>query len=157
MNPGRIALVTGRPNSGKTAYLSALLQRAQRLGKSTGGVLSHGLWIHGDKRGFEVEIVASGEKHVLAGTDLQGTDTLRYGRFIFAAPVFERAVEALQESTGKEVVVVDEYGPLEQRDAGLWPGIAHLLRHHDGCLLISVRPALVHELVQRIRTGGQAP
>ena len=42
---GKIALVAGRVNSGKTAYLAAVVRRARARGWPAGGLLSHGLWL----------------------------------------------------------------------------------------------------------------
>ncbi len=157
MRCGRIALVTGRPNSGKTAYLQAVLQCARRLGRSTGGVLSHGIWTAGGKTGFILEIVATGEMHHLANDKNIFADAVSYGRFFFAANVFKIAAEAIKSGSGSNLVVIDEFGPVEAAGGGLWPGIEYLLRHHDGCLVISVRPALVEELKQRIKLFSAHP
>ena len=44
MSGGRVALVSGCPNSGKTTYLRAVIARARSRGLTCGGLISHGLW-----------------------------------------------------------------------------------------------------------------
>lgn len=151
MKRSRIALVVGPSNSGKTAYLESILRRSRLRGKFVGGLLSHGLWVNGDKSGFNLEMVASGAVHALATMEPHGANDLRCGRFYFAPAVLELAANELINCAGDRVVVVDEFGPLEAAGQGLWAGIDCLLRNHAGCLLIAVRPALLAELQQRIR------
>lgn len=157
MTSGRIALVSGKPDSGKTAYLQAVVQRAQRMGKNAGGVLSHGIWTDGRKTGFNLEIIPTGELYHLADEKRIWENAITYGRFFFDANVFKIAVEAIMAGSGSGLVVVDEFGPLEAAGGGLWPGIEYLLDHHDGCLVISVRPGLVAELMQRMQKFSNHP
>ncbi len=177
MNAPCIALAVGRPNSGKTTWLAAIVQRARSRGIKTGGLLSHGLWVNGAKSEYELEAVDTGERRSLAclyeavpGNSssenksinptarpipvvnaLDGKElTITCGRFQFSRAAFDWGNKILRDSSG--MVVIDEFGPLEANGGGLWPGIDYLLRHHAGPLLIAVRPALQADLLQRIRT-----
>lgn len=150
MTGGRIGLIVGRPDSGKTTYLDQVVRHARTRGICVGGLLSHGLWEEGLKKGFVLEDAASGARRILAGCRPEGDCTLLYGRFYFSPAAFAWGNAILAESAGIGLVVVDEYGPLEQQGVGLWPGIQALLNRHTGPLLLTVRPALRPGLHQRI-------
>ncbi len=178
-SPG-IALAVGRSNSGKTTWLAAIVQRARSRGIKIDGLLSHGLWVNGAKAIYELEAVATGERRPLACMNEAGMGgpssdeksispparsiiavyppggketTITCGRFLFSRTALDWGNMILRGSSG--IVVIDEFGPLEARGGGLWPGIDYLLRHHAEPLLIAVRPALQADLMQRIRTIKQ--
>lgn len=180
MNTPCIALIVGRPNSGKTAWLAAIVQRARSRGIETGGLLSHGLWVNGEKSEYELEAVATGERRPLAcmnkavpgssSSDKKNINptagpipvvnapggkelTITCGRFQFSRFAFDWGNKILRTSSG--IIVIDEFGPLEASGGGLWPGIDYLLRHHAGPLLIAVRPSLQADVLQRIRAIKQ--
>ncbi|HNW58670.1 MAG TPA: nucleoside-triphosphatase [bacterium] len=145
-----LALVVGRPDSGKTAWLDAVVQRARSRGLQAEGLLSRGIRNNGRKSGFFLEDVASGERRLLAQERPDSERTLFYGRFYFAPATFAWGNAVLQACAGTGTVVIDECGPLELSGAGLWPGIRFLLRHHVGPILIAVRPGLQTEVRQKI-------
>jgi nucleoside-triphosphatase THEP1 len=146
MKTRKIALVVGGRDSGKTSYLEAVLHRARTLGKRGGGVLNHGIRALHEKTGFMLEVVATGDQYFLADNHRHSDTEIASGSFFFSPRTFEIAVEALKASSGADVIVVDEFGPLEKMGQGLWPGIEYLLHHHPGCLVISVRPRLLADL-----------
>ncbi|HPI72572.1 MAG TPA: nucleoside-triphosphatase [bacterium] len=177
MSSPSIALAVGRPNSGKTTWLAAIVQRARSRGLKIDGLLSHGLWVNGIKATYELEAVATGERRPLARMNEPATgdssldekninptagslfaasapdgkgSMITCGRFQFSRFAFDWGNKILRSSSG--IIVIDEFGPLEASGNGLWPGIDYLLRHHTGPLLIAVRPSLQADLLQRIRT-----
>ena len=143
-----IALVAGRPNSGKTAYLTAVVRQARARGWPAGGLLSHGLWQEGMKTGYTLEEVSTGERRQLADGKPLDEEDLVLDRFHFSSAALVWGNAVLVKSAG--IVVVDEFGALESEGGGLWPGIDYLLRHHPGPLLIAVRPSLLRGLLERI-------
>jgi len=143
-----IAIISGRPNSGKTACLLAVIARARRLGLTCGGLVSHGLWNDGRKTGYMLEAVATGERRLLAESHPLDEADLTLDRFHFSGAGIAWGNAVLRHSRG--IVVVDEFGALEAEEGGLWPGIDYLLHNHRGSLLIAVRPALRRELLARI-------
>ena len=147
-----IALVSGRPNSGKTACLLAVIARASARGLTCSGLVSHGLWNNGRKTGYMLEAVATGERRLLAEGHPDQEHTLFYGRFYFSQDIFAWGNTILGEAAGSGVVVVDECGPLEMNGSGLWPGMEYLILHHTGPLLISVRPSLQADLRRKIQS-----
>ncbi|HNS72122.1 MAG TPA: DUF2478 domain-containing protein [bacterium] len=148
LSGGKIALVAGRVNSGKTAYLAAVVRRARARGWPAGGLLSHGLWQEGMKTGYTLEEVSTGERRQLADEKPLDEEDLVLDRFHFSSAALVWGNAVLVKSAG--IVVVDEFGALESEGGGLWPGIDYLLRHHPGPLLIAVRPSLLRGLLERI-------
>ncbi len=145
---GAIALVSGPPDSGKTAYLAAVIEQARRRGLACSGLLSHGIRHDGVKTGFMLEAVGSDERRLLAAHHPLDPADLTLGRFHFSLEAIAWGNAVLRRSRG--VVVVDEFGALEAGGGGLWPGIDFLLQNHRGPLLIAVRPGLRVELLHRI-------
>jgi len=150
MTSPRIALVVGGRDSGKTSYLEFILHRARAQGKRVGGVLNHGIRPLHEKTGFNLEVVATGDRYPLADIHRHSETDIASGSFFFSPRTLTIAVEALKTGVGADVIVVDEFGPLEKRGQGLWPGVEYLLNNHPGCLIISVRHRLLADLQQII-------
>lgn len=150
------ALIVGRPSSGKSTYLQRMVERGRSQGKNVGGVISHGIWQEGAKSGFILEAVASGEQRLFAASEPRWQPLMTLGRFFFSPGAIAWGNQTLMESTAAELVVIDEFGPLELDGAGLWPGIAFLVRHAQAPLLIAVRPSLVTAALQRLRLAAPA-
>jgi len=144
-----MALVVGGRDSGKTSYLEFILRRARAQGKRVGGVLNLGIRPLLEKTGFILEVVATGDRYPLADRQRHSETDIASGSFFFSLRTLTIAVEALKASAEADVIVVDEFGPLEKRGQGLWPGIEYLLHNHPGCLIITVRHRLLADL-QRI-------
>lgn len=145
------ALVVGPPNSGKSAYLQDVVELGRSRGKHVAGVISHGIWQEGAKSGFILEAVASGERRLFAVSEPRWQPILTLGRFYFSPGAIAWGNQTLLESTAAELVVIDEFGPLELEGGGLWPGIAFLLHNSPAPLLIAVRPSLTAAVLQRIK------
>jgi nucleoside-triphosphatase THEP1 len=152
MKSGKLALISGASNSGKTTYLDAVVRRALAKEATIGGLLSHGLWRDGGKAGFILESAATGERRQLADTRPLWEPRNRYGRFYFSPETIEWGNAVLETGAGSQLVVVDEWGPLELSGGGLWPGIDFLLRRHSGVLLITVRPGLLEDVRKQVHS-----
>ena len=75
---------------------------------------------------------------------------LKAGHFCFNPEVFTWANAGLESSLDANLIIIDEYGPLERDGKGFYPAIVCLKKRFNGMLLISVRPGLVDDLWERI-------
>ena len=106
------ALVTGPPRSGKTTALERTVARLREGGYTVGGLSSPEMRVDGDRVGFEIVDLASGERAVMAHVEYDGPAVGKYG--VDAAAVDRIAGTAL--STAREssdCVVVDEIAPMQ--------------------------------------------
>ena len=147
----RAAILTGDRGTGKTTLCLALAALSPRY---TGLISPPLLDGSGNRIGFAVRCLASGEEWVLGRADLD-LGGPRYGRFGFSSDGIARAIECLRgillhpgtppQTRGTApgpVVIIDEIGPLElERGEGLAPVLPLLAAAGD--LLLVVRPSLV--------------
>jgi nucleoside-triphosphatase len=71
------------------------------------------------------------------------SNTLAIGRFIFCQAAFNKANTILQQATNSQFIVVDEIGPLELNQQGLYQSVLYLLKENKSNLLLVVREKLV--------------
>jgi nucleoside-triphosphatase THEP1 len=174
-------LLTGRRGVGKTTVCQAVAELARRRGYRPGGVITPALYdSHGAKVGFEAVDVGSGERWPLARTDPSTTlrrgsgcrrelDTPRVGPYSFAPAALARAIRVLRRAcpergsvrrpapeleaatTGCDLLMVDEIGPLElEQGEGFAPILELLPVEGPTHTFIVVRPALLDQLMDTI-------
>ena len=78
----------------------------------------------------------------LAGSAADDAAGERHGRWVFVPDGLARAVEIIRCASPDDLLVVDEYGPLEFRGGGLRPAFDEALRAPGRRVLIVVREAL---------------
>lgn len=106
-------LLVGPPRSGKTTVVKRVVRRLETNGYRVGGVYSPERRRDGERVGFDIVDVATGESRTLAAVDRQ--EGPRVGKYrvdvaavdAVSATVFQRAVGAA------DVVVVDEIAPMQ--------------------------------------------
>jgi nucleoside-triphosphatase len=105
--------ITGRPRSGKSIVLEKTIELLKQKGMKVGGFVTPEIVEKGERVGFSVRDVCSGEMGVLASVDYKIGP--RLGKYGVAVEEFERvALKALDIAVDKcDVIVVDEIGRLE--------------------------------------------
>lgn len=110
---GRKFIITGRPGSGKSTCVAALIQGLRERGVRVGGIRTPEVREGGIRTGFLVEDILTGERELFASTTFSGGPSVsKYvvdlGRFeSVAIPALIRAAEEC------EVIVIDEIGKME--------------------------------------------
>jgi nucleoside-triphosphatase THEP1 len=152
---GQAVLLTGGRGVGKTTVCQSVAELARRRGYRPEGVITPALIgnLAFDKVGFEAVDVGSGERWPLAhaGRDLGGP---RVGAYSFDPTALTRALRVLRRAatTGCDLLMVDEIGPLElEQGKGFAPILDLLPVEGPTHTLIVVRPALLGQLLQRLR------
>lgn len=112
------ALVTGPPRSGKTTAIQGATDRLREDGYAVGGLSSPELHANGDENGdgervgFEIVDVASGDRAVMAHVAYDGPSVGKYG--VNAAAVDRIAGTALPAAIDDaDCIVVDEIAPMQ--------------------------------------------
>jgi nucleoside-triphosphatase THEP1 len=151
-------VVVGSKNSGKTAFLEMLVRKARNRGLHVAGFLSRGQWREGEKPHYFLLDLNSDNNYLLASETPHPSRPFFYGRYYFNPEIFEIGNRILKESTSADMLVLDEFGPLERTGKGFSSGFNHALRHFKGILVLAVRPSLLPFVLKQFsKVPGNLP
>lgn len=140
MKPTRVIILTGPVQSGKTTALQQWIGK-----KNVGGFLTP---------------VIEGKRQVLMLPEKLGIpfeaekaskESISVGRFNLLKSTFDQMNQHIQEQSSQlfDYVIVDEIGPLELSEEGLYSGLIHLLNNSRIPLLLVVRENLVQQVIEK--------
>lgn len=143
-NLPNIEIISGDINSGKS---TRLIKRVRGLKKKyrVGGVIAHPVFKEGEKSGFEIEDLSTGELFPLAENIPTSKFTHKQGRFYFDNTLFEELNNRLFEMIDNEYIIIDEIGPLELSGSGYSPALKYLLNNYKNHLILVIRNKLLSE------------
>lgn len=139
-------LIVGPKNSGKTAFLDFLIQKAYLNKLNVAGFLSRGKLSDGQKHQYFLEDISTGKHYLLANHNPGRSDSIPYGGYFFDPVIFELGNELLLHNLNADLLVLDEFGPLELKGQGFRKAFDIILREYHGIFLIAVRPVVFPEL-----------
>jgi nucleoside-triphosphatase THEP1 len=151
----RLILWTGEKHSGKTTAVAGLVKIARAKGFNVTGVLAPSLYRNGTLMGFDVLDLGNESRAPLARRTMDPEkmcpfafidDGLRLGNAALRQEIVEPA----------DLVIVDEFGPLELSGRGWRSSVDSLLVSVNAVLLLVVRRELVN-LVQRVYADFHCP
>jgi len=142
---GLILLWTGAKHSGKTAGLREVVRLCRRAGLVVAGVLAPGVHEGGELAGFDVVDLSTGRREAFLRRAAAGADAARVGEYVLHEEGAGLGRQALSDSAAGEadLVVVDEFGPLEFAGDGWRAAVDRLARRRAAAVLLVVREALV--------------
>lgn len=143
-------LITGSVQAGKTSYLSELVDVLIEKDLSPGGFLAPGSFKSGERSGFDLKNIKTGE-HLPLASNTEHTGWIKFKNFWFNPAAFKSGqlwIEALLEAD-PEVVVIDEVGHLELEGSGWFAILESLKRQARTIQLWSVRESLISEVMHR--------
>ena len=141
----KLILWSGARHSGKTTAAGKLAEVARKAGFNIAGLLAPSIYVDGNLRGFEAVDLRNNARAPLAGWKAnKGAD----GPFVFAGPGLKLGREALSPAAVKsaELVIVDEFGPLELNGGGWRKSVDSLPASTDALVVLVVRD----EIVERV-------
>ena len=152
-NPGsgpRVYILTGAQGSGKTTLLGKLIPLIRQHGRSIAGIRAPVVIDLGIRTGYNVEDIRTGDMLPLCRTSNRNA-TVSTGPFGFDREGlrFGSAALSLDAVGQRDVVIVDEIGPLELTGGGWAPALRPLLESYDGTLLLVVRPDMLQSVLKR--------
>jgi nucleoside-triphosphatase len=138
--------ITGAPGLGKSTLIRRVLDR---LGCRAGGVLAREVRRDGERVGFELLDLLTGEVGTLASIDGDGP---RLGRYRVNLQDLERVGAGAIERAirGADLVVVDEVGPMELFSERFAKAIAKAIESGKPMIVV-VHAKSRHPLAKRIR------
>ena len=150
MKKGKIILISGERNAGKTLFCITLKNTLSDLGRSCAGVISPGLYLDGKKIGILAEDIVSGERRRIAdyapGWDEKRPE--RVWKFDFEA--IDWFNERLIDIPEVEILIIDELGFLElEENRGWMAAVEKLDAGCYRCAFVVVRPELIDNALSR--------
>ena len=135
MPTARLILWTGPKHSGKSAAAAELARRAAAVGFAVAGILAPSV-----PGGYDLLDLRSAARTPLARRGRDGDQ--RAGRFAFCAAGLDAGAGALDAAVDADLVIVDEFGPLELAGGGWRAAVDGLIRSARGTILLVVREEL---------------
>jgi nucleoside-triphosphatase THEP1 len=147
-----ILVLTGPVQGGKTTFLEGSLARWASRGLAPGGFLSVAVTGASGATGYDLLELKTGRRHPYLRREGK-PDAERIGPFFFVLETLELARSIIREADPRELLVVDEVGPLELLGGGLWPALREALSRPGLRCLFVVREEILEDVVVAIAPG----
>lgn len=145
----QVLIITGAKHQGKTTFTKEVVDMLQEKGKSIGGFLAIGYFEDNRRSAFDLVSPETGEQKPLCSIHFTGGE--KAGPFCFdpEGQNFGKEMLTAKKIAGKDIVVVDEIGPLELEGKG-WAGALDLLSMAAGTTwILVVRSSLVEAVKEK--------
>lgn len=147
---GKIVLLSGEFENGKTTLCLKLLETAKKGGYSAKGVICPPVYKNGKKIGIDILNVESYEQRHLAVLRGSATDGIYTTRWQFNQEAMKWGSEILMKAVPCDLLFVDELGPLEfERGEGWQSGLRAIDSRAFRQAVTVIRPRLIDTALQR--------
>jgi len=150
----KVFIVTGTIGQGKTAWLARLARLLKEKGVNVGGILALRLVEEERTTGYDVSNISTGTRTPFLRHT--GDETMGVERFTVLDAGYDAGKSALHPEANhdKEVIIIDEVGPLELRGLGWSERLSWLLKDSSAILIIAVRKNLTDEVTDKFGITG---
>ena len=151
LTPNKLILWIGRKHCGKTTSAAKLAQMARDKGFNVAGLLAPCLYRNDKLAGFDAVDLRNMTQAPLARRQ---TTAGKNGAFSFIADGLKLGGDALSRAATKtaELIIVDEFGPLELSGGGWRKEVDSLLASSSALILLVVRRELAEQVQQLYAT-----
>ncbi len=142
-----VFFITGEKGKGKTTFVTEVISILQKQGFNAGGIVAPGYLDNNIRSKFDIVNIETSERKLLCGIKVEnGIDEI--GRFKFTKEGLALGREALSYENifDKDLVVIDEVGPLELKGKGWAESINELLSKCNKIIILVVRNDSVNEV-----------
>ena len=141
----RCILWIGDKHSGKTTTAAKLAETLQQQGCTVGGILAPSIYKNDQLIGFDIVDIQNNLQIPLALRDEQPHDGFPY-RYHQEGLELGHTALSLAQNRSADLVIVDEYGPLEFNGKGWRCDVDRLLSKNHSLILLVVRREVVDEV-----------
>ena len=146
----KIFVISGETRSGKTTFLKQIINDLKQTNPQLkiGGIIAHGTDYMGERFGFSIENIMTGEKQYLCSREKTHDDDLKTGRFYFSKTGFEFGNNAiLNELENLDILVIDEVGYLEIKGKGWFEAIEKAMNKSGLDMIFVVRKRILEDVL----------
>lgn len=148
---GKVTVITGGRNSGKTSLCLKVAEFARVAGINMAGIISPGRFEGGIKTGIFAEDVKTGQRKLMASRLTRELTGFEIGPWSFDTDVYEWAGSALADASRCQLLLIDELGPLEFESGKAWQaGLTRLREFQYDHALVVVRPECLTQFTETI-------
>ena len=150
----KVLIVTGTIGEGKTAWLAKLAGLLKEKRVRVGGILALRIVEEEVTTGYDVSDISTGIRTPFLRHT--GSETIGVERFTVYEDGYEAGKRALHpDSNGdKDVIIIDEAGPLELRGKGWSERLSWLLNENSAIMIIAIRKNLIKAVTERFGLEG---
>lgn len=150
----KVVIITGEIQQGKTTFARRIVDDLVEQKFSVAGFLSTGINNNGVRTGFNLTEIGSASQMELC-SDKKEDNRLKLGRFYFNQETLAFGNKILNPDNiaGKQLIVIDEIGPLELNGLGWNNAIEKISKNNTIPHLWVVRKSLVQKISRKWNTG----
>jgi len=139
-------VLSGPVRGGKTTLLERSLPRWALRGLACCGILSPAVTDPNGSQGYDLVEIKTGRRYPYLRRE-GGPEAERTGPFFFIPETLELARTIVRGADSRELLVVDEIGPLELRGGGIWPALREVIAEPARRSLLVVREQILEGFV----------
>jgi len=146
----KLVFWTGKKHSGKTTSAYKLAQSVRKEGFTVAGLLAFSLYKNGRLAGFDAFDLQSEKRAPLARRKMKETERaeMYLAPHIIAGFNLGRAALSSAATKSADLIIIDEFGPLELDKRGWRKDVDLLLASSNAIILLVVRQELVNTVRQ---------
>jgi nucleoside-triphosphatase THEP1 len=145
-----IHILTGPVHSGKTTFLNNIIPLLRGKNLKIDGYLSKALWENEEFIGYDLVDLRDHENYPFIRKE--GSEKWeRIGSFFFRPKTLDIAKKIIHRCGQADLFIIDEVGPLELNDKGIWPALMDVLTIPEQHLLLVVRDSILEDLIEKMQ------
>jgi nucleoside-triphosphatase THEP1 len=141
-----VFVLTGPTAGGKTTFLEKSLPRWRARGLSCAGFLSPATTDGNGERVYDLLELGTGRRLALLRREGETQAEERIGPFFFIPGALDLARSIIRDARPRDLLVVDEVGPLELAGGGYWPALRAKLGERGTTVLLVAREDILDAL-----------
>jgi nucleoside-triphosphatase THEP1 len=151
----QVVILTGNIHEGKTTFAQKVISDLHEQKIRFAGFLSIGINANGERTGFNLLDLESSESIELC-SDTEEENRFQLGKYFFNEAALARGNEILNVDnlSDKQLIVIDEIGPLELSGKGWSSSIENITRSITVPHLWIVRKSLVNNIIRKWNIGN---
>lgn len=149
INNKNIYILTGKIHSGKTSFLQKICDTLKTKGSKINGLLSPAFYEFKDHKGYNGFNIKSEELFALARLD-GNPEWEKAGQYYFIPEGLKKAEESILDFQNCDLTILDEIGPLEMKEKGLWKAACFLFNQPQNILIV-LRESILDQFLSKTK------